>query len=195
MGTRPGSRCGRSQHTPPGVLLLIGLPWLGLCLLGCAKAMPGNADPVAWNAAQRARADLFEVALDRSDEAPLAPGSLRIGLAFGGGADLDLYVTDPLHETVYFGNSPSSDGGVLARDLRCDAQVPRVETVTFPEARAGGYRVGVDYPESCSPKGHPVAFVIRIDFGADSQVERRLIEPLRFQAIVHEFEIDARQEE
>jgi len=29
-------------------------------------------------------------------------------------------VTDPLLETVYFGNSPSTHGGRLDRDVRCE---------------------------------------------------------------------------
>jgi len=54
---------------------------------------------------------------------------------------------------VYFGNSPSAIGGHLETDLRCDAAAPRVETVRFPRARPGRYRIGVDFAKACSPRG------------------------------------------
>ena len=76
-------------------------------------------------------------------------GALRVELAFGQDADLDLYVTDPLQETVYFANTPSQQGGVLLDDRRCDSPPPRIETVVFEHPPPGRYRVGVDYPRRC----------------------------------------------
>lgn len=71
-------------------------------------------------------------------------------LVFGAGADLDLFVTDPNLETVYFGNNPSLGGGVLATDVRCEDPAPRVEVVTFREAASGRYRVGVSHARGCT---------------------------------------------
>lgn len=72
-------------------------------------------------------------------------------LLFGASADLDLYVTGPQLETVYFANTPTRIGGTLDRDVRCEeGGGTRVETVTFPSAPPGRYRVGVDFPERCS---------------------------------------------
>src|SRR5262245_17500983 len=85
---------------------------------------------------------------------PPPPGSLRVELVFGAGADLDLYLTDPSQETVYYANSPSRvNGGRLEADLRCEAAPPRVETIVFAGAPPGRYRVGVDRAETCSGGG------------------------------------------
>jgi hypothetical protein len=99
--------------------------------------------------------------------APPAPapapeaGVLRVSLVFGQDADLDLYVTDPARETIYYGNTPSrATGGVLEGDLRCDAPAPRVETVRFEAPRPGRYRIGVDHPERCRPGRAPARFRI-----------------------------------
>ena len=105
--------------------------------------------------------------------APLAPGALRIRLAFGAGADLDLYVTDPLQETVYFANSPSRAGGRLDHDLRCGDPAPRVETISFPDPPSGVYRVGVDFPESCGRSRDPVAFAVVVERDGRVLAERR----------------------
>lgn len=72
-----------------------------------------------------------------------------MSLVFGPDADLDLYVTGPSEETVYYANTPARDRGHLDADRRCDAPAPRIETISFPAAVAGRYRVGIDYPEDC----------------------------------------------
>jgi hypothetical protein len=97
---------------------------------------------------------------------PAPPGGLRVELHFGAEADLDLYVTDPLRETVYFANTPTRRGGVLERDLRCDAPAPRTEAVVFEVAPAGRYRVGVDFPRRCGgtlARSVPYLLVVRAD--------------------------------
>lgn len=101
--------------------------------------------------------------------APAAePGVLRVSLVFGGDADLDLYVTDPAQETVYYGNTPSrATGGVLEADLRCDAPAPRVERVRFEAPPSGRYRIGVDHPERCRPGRAPARFRIVVEDGSD----------------------------
>ena len=88
---------------------------------------------------------------------------------FGAGADLDLYVTDPAQETVYFANTPSrAGGGRLEADLLCEtgARDPHVETVVFENAPAGRYRVGVDHAASCQGAGGAAeAFLVVVEFG------------------------------
>jgi hypothetical protein len=89
---------------------------------------------------------------DARDGAGLRPGAdagLRVELRFGAEADLDLYVTDPLEETVYFANTPTRSGGRLEADVRCDAPAPRSEAVVFEEPPPGRYRVGIDFPARC----------------------------------------------
>jgi hypothetical protein len=123
----------------------IALAWLGCAALGCG----GGAVPAAPELAATP---------------PPAGGTLRFRLAFGETADLDLYVTGPLLETVYYGNTPSKLGGSLVADVRCDARPgPRSETIEFPDAPAGRYRVGVDFPERCRRATAPVAYRIAVD--------------------------------
>ena len=104
----------------------------------------------------------------RRREAAPAPGELRVELVFGAGADLDLYVTDPAQETVYFANTPlAGSGGRLEADLRCDAAAtPRIETVVFASAPPGRYRVGVDRAGTCEAGGSAAErFLVTVEFG------------------------------
>jgi hypothetical protein len=97
------------------------------------------------------------------DLPPPAAGELRVRLAFGAAADLDLYVTDPLQETVYFANTPSRfTGGRLDDDRRCAAPPPRIETVTFEQAPPGRYRVGVDHARACG-RAREAAFRVIVE--------------------------------
>lgn len=123
-------------------------------------------------------------ALEASTEAPPAPGSLRVRLAFGAAADLDLYVTGPMHETVYFANSPARSGGALERDLRCDAPAPRVGVVRFPQAAPGAYRVGIDFPGRCDHRREPVSFVVYLETEKGHRERRGAILPGHFLPIV-----------
>jgi len=115
---------------------------------------------------------------------------LRVELAFGEGADLDLYVTDPALETVYFANTPTRLGGLEA-DLRCGSAGPRIEVVRFPAAPAGRYRVGVDFPERCGTRGDEGGFRLRVRGpGVAREIEGRVAFG-RFESRVLEFELAA----
>lgn len=85
-----------------------------------------------------------------------------IELIFGAEADLDLYVSDPLHETAYFGNTPVRSGGEHAGDARCDAPAPRVEVVRWHDPLPGTYRVGVDFPERCDAGALTAHYRLRV---------------------------------
>jgi len=133
----------------------------------------------------------------RSDEAePAGMPGLFVSLTFGGNADLDLFVTGPLQETVYFANTPGRSGGVLVRDMRCDDKAPRSEVVRFEKPRAGRYRVGVDFPRRCSTgplASSETSYTIevraesgRLLTGADGVAGS--IELGRFEPVVLEFE-------
>jgi hypothetical protein len=117
------------------------------------------------------------------------PGKLRVRLAFGAEADLDLFVTDPTHESVYFANSPSRSGGELHSDLRCGSEAPRIEVVSFERAPPGRYRVGVDFPERCDALQSPVALVVSVETQLGRKLHRQSIRPRIFEPIVLEFDI------
>jgi len=120
---------------------------------------------------------------------PHPPGSVQVRLVFGEQADLDLYVTDPNLETVYFGNNPSRGGGVLTADVRCDAATPRSEAVSFMDACPGRYRVGVEHASNCTRRSGPVPYRVEVLAGeSEWQVEGE-IEPGAFDNQVLEFEL------
>jgi hypothetical protein len=148
----------------------------GLALLASPAADSRERAPAAeWTPALLAEAARLESALAKP--APANGRELRVRLAFGAAADLDLYVTDPLDETIYFANERATGGGRLVADARCDSPDPRVEEVVFEAPRAGRYRVGVDYMvwrEACGEQPAVVAYVLAIDGPDGRRLERGL---------------------
>lgn len=127
------------------------------------------------------------------DASPAPPGDVRVELFFGEDADLDLFVTDPMHEEIYFANSPSRLGGVFGGDRRCGDPAPRVETVHFASAPPGRYRVSVDFPIRCRDgvDAVPYRVVVQAD-GARRQVEGTASFG-QLEHIVLEFEVQGRK--
>jgi hypothetical protein len=157
----------------------IAAPFAAL-LLACANGPakpPPLPPPPEWTAALTARADALEATLAAEPQA--AAGELVVRLAFEPGADLDLYVSDPLEETVYYANTPVRSGGALDEDLRCP-HAQGNETVRFAAPLAGRYRVGVDFPQRCESEERFVPWVVSID----AKGERRLLRGL---AALHVF--------
>jgi len=116
-------------------------------------------------------------------------GALVVQLAFDASADLDLYVTDPLQETVYFANTPSRSGGFLDRDRTCKDAAPRVETIVFERPPPGRYRIGVEHAQPCGA-GSAAPFAVHAWHG-DRKFERSGELPARrFEPIVVELEIE-----
>ena len=126
------------QRSKIGVALCLAIALPG-CLSGAVAPLPTRLSPPPRQAA-----------------------SLQIRLVFGAEADVDLFVTDPDLETVYFGNNPSLGGGVLAEDIRCNAVTPRAEVVTFRHARPGRYRVGVEHARRCKRLRLPVPYRVEV---------------------------------
>jgi hypothetical protein len=130
--------------------------------------------------------------LPSAPEIALEPG-LNVMLTWDAPVDLDLYLTDPSAETVYFANTPSRSGARLARDTRCRdvraAPGPYVEVVHVPEPAPGRYRVGVDFMETCGTEKAPVSFrtVVQLDGSRQDTVGTVRLE--EFQPIVLEFEL------
>lgn len=125
--------------------------------------------------------------------APGTPG-LHVLLTWNAPVDLDLYVTDPSWETVYFANTPSRAGGRLEGDVRCDT-LKRVgqqaEWVRFPAPNGGPYRIGVDFIDDCGSDIEIVPFRIVVDLDAARFEETGHVQLERFQPLSSEFEIDA----
>jgi hypothetical protein len=154
---------------------------------GCGPAPEPDAPP---DLSRSVEADWLEAALVDTHR-PAPEDELVVRLAFGAGADLDLFVSDPQSETVYFANQEARSGGSFAEDLRCDAPSPRIETVRFERPLPGRYRIGIDYPGACGDDPNPAIFVVewRLDDLGDRV--RGRIQPLVFDNIALEFELPA----
>ena len=105
----------------------------------------------------------------RAPPPPPSPEPPRAGvtvtLRWSAAADLDLYVTDPTLETVYFGNPRTASGGTLERDARC-ADAPaaeHVERVRWERPPPGRYRVGVDFIERCAGRTTAAEYDLVVD--------------------------------
>jgi len=175
MGAKRRRRTAAQGIARARALLAAACLWLS----GCATTEDSDAAPPDPEAAALARV------LEASPP-PLPPGAVVVRLAFGAAADLDLYVTDPLEEAVYFGNTPARSGGRLEADLRCDAAAPRVETVVFDPAPAGRYRVGVDFPERCNGGRGDAAFAVELWAGGRRTLRSGRLAPALFEPIVLE---------
>jgi hypothetical protein len=98
----------------------------------------------------------------------VAETGLTVTLHWDAAVDLDLYVTDPVLETAYFGNPHTASGGVLERDARCADRAPgeQTERVRWTAPPPGRYRVGVDFLETCGKAGDrdvPYRLQVEID--------------------------------
>ncbi len=178
--------CAGSRRTAAAALLAAAsVPF------GCASPPdPARPPEAARDAALRLR-ERVEAQL-RAPAPGAGPDALRVVLAFEPGVDLDLYVTGPRRETVYYAHTPSAIGGFLLSDHRCDSDGDPLEEARFPAAPPGVYRIGVDYPEAC-PGVEPVvrAFAVGIGHGATRRVETGFLAPREFRVRVLDFEIPA----
>jgi len=128
-----------------------------------------------WTPALEAEAAQLEAAL--AQRSPPSGGTLRVLLAFGAAADLDLYVTDPRDETIYFANERSATGGRLVEDARCASPSPRIEEISFTAPSAGRYRIGVDYMvwrDECGEQPPVVVYVLALEGPSGRRIERGL---------------------
>ena len=83
--------------------------------------------------------------------------------------------------------SPSLGGGVLSKDVRCDAAAPRTEVVTFRDARPGRYRVGVEYAQSCALRRRNAPYRLEVLAGEASWHAESEIAPGSFDNVALEF--------
>jgi hypothetical protein len=95
-------------------------------------------------------------------------GQIQITLAWGTGADIDLYVTDPYGETISYQRRQSSSGGMLDHDARgaCVAGGDTIENVFWstPQPPPGTYQVELHYWGNCGAAG-PTPTQVSISVG------------------------------
>ena len=155
-------------------------------LFGCTGSDERDAAEQAAELARQA-SDLAQQ-LDKQ-------GTLRSGvvvqLAFGKEADLDLYVTDPLLDTVYFARHESRTGGRIEADVLCETPGSRVEEVRFDAPWPGRYRVGIDHPRRCDGAKRPAPAAYAVTAYADGKTYRASgsVALEQFAVVVLEFDV------
>jgi uncharacterized protein YfaP (DUF2135 family) len=99
-----------------------------------------------------------------------AERGLVVTLAWSAAVDLDLYVTTPGGETIYYANPRDA----FVRDARCadgDAG-SRSEAVRWRTPAPGRYRLGVDFQEACAGDVHEAPYRLVVDLdGARTEHE------------------------
>ncbi|MEO0324544.1 MAG: MopE-related protein [Myxococcota bacterium] len=100
-------------------------------------------------------------------------GNIQVTLAWNSGADLDMYVRDPMGNTLSYENRQSSTGGFLDQDARgaCEPGQPNntIENVFWNQANPpqGTYDVMVNYwsGSTCSTNAGPTNLTLSISVG------------------------------
>jgi len=181
----------------PGLLGLLARGGIGPGLLGLVAL--ACAGPVASPTVEATGPSGLEAALADLPAVPTA--ELRIALAFGAGADLDLSVRDPADQLVDYAHPRSDSGLHFATDRLCGDPSPRVERVRASARRPGAYRVGIVHRATCATPppiepdrtrdaGTPATdWVLRIDDGPHTEWRRGRIAPGGF--ALESFTLDA----
>jgi hypothetical protein len=114
------------------------------------------------------------------DQAVLGGGDVRVTLTWGNTADLDLAVTDPEGNQIYYGSTSSSTGGQLDVDANGYCTEPLttspVENIFWSEGSAptGEYLVQVAYSIECQGEGS-TAYTVLIINGSDVQTYQGMV--------------------
>ncbi|MCX6021719.1 MAG: hypothetical protein NTZ05_08305, partial [Chloroflexi bacterium] len=121
-----------------------------------------NADPAAmtWTPGRAACAGPALAAV--------GTGDVQVTLSWGASLDLDLAVTEPGGEQVWFGAKTSAAGGRLDRDTHCgNFQMGRPENIYWsgPTTPRGRFRVTVTYYRDCESGGAAAAYAVRLMTG------------------------------
>ena len=122
---------------------------------------------------------------------PVGTGDVQVTLTWfnESSLDLDLWVTDPTGEMCYYGNNPSSTGGVLDRDNLCgNYENGRPENIYWTSSPpAGEYIVEVDWFYDCGNGLTGQAFNVRTvvqgvtqTFSSSVTPETQTVEVARF---------------
>ena len=93
-------------------------------------------------------------------------GNIQVTAAWQTASDIDLHVTDPMNEEVYYGHRQSASGGVLDHDANaaCSSAPPTAENVYWasPTPPRGTYRARVVSYEQCGSPNTPTTLSISV---------------------------------
>jgi len=178
----------------------IGYSIAVVVLYGCSD--PEVVQPVRQNDLAIQAGKLSSILGNATPRITANEQSLIIQLIFGEDADLDLYVTDPLLETVYFAKPGGKSGGRMSADVRCDTEsgaletsrtdtvsTPRIEEVRFDDPLPGRYRIGVDYPRKCEGGQEQAAFAVLVWHNGEQIMKPGSVTFEKFDVVVMEFDI------
>lgn len=166
-----------------------------LAVLIVAGALPGcfggEDERTVRAAALAVQSGELAVQLESQPKPAAGAPAVIVQLAFGPEADLDLYVTDPLLETVYFARHESRTGGRIGADVRCDTPGERIEEVRFDAPWPGRYRVGVDHPRRCDDEAAPAPAAYAVTAQVHGAIYRAegTVDLEHFELVVLEFEL------
>ena len=136
------------------------------------------------------------VAQTRSISVAEIGDALRLELTWSAPVDLDLFVTGPSGETIYFGNKQAKNGDKVIEESNCESVISKSghlrETVFIPAAQSGKYRVSVDFILQCGSNLEDVAAKIDL-FNAqnDTKLTQQTITVRRqvLNTVAMEFEV------
>jgi hypothetical protein len=123
-------------------------------------------------------------------------GSVQVSLYWSNKNDLDLQVTDPSGETIFYDKKTSKSGGVLDVDMNSrpmDATKAAVENIFWPEGKApkGRYKIVVNHYKNRDTLD-PTQFTVRLVVDGKTQLiqgEVVYADPNRKTVTVQEFEV------
>ncbi len=153
----PAAAAAKPSRSSCGIVALIlgGLVVLVLILAAAA---------FAWFVLQPSNGGGGSIIPLLNDEPELGTGDVQVTLRWDNSADLDLHVTDPAGEEIYFAVPSSTSGGRLDVDANatCEGDPP-VENIFWPtgEAPTGTYSVAVEHYSACDSTG-PANYVVTI---------------------------------
>lgn len=107
------------------------------------------------------------VATSSSSTPTLGTGDIQVTLRWATTDDLDLYVTDPAGQVVFYGNPSIASGGQLDVDANAGCgesnQTP-IENIFWPPSQAptGAYKIEVNLYSRCNPGNNPIPFEVRL---------------------------------
>jgi hypothetical protein len=96
----------------------------------------------------------------------LADADIAVTVRWTGASDVDLRVTDPNGEEVYYANESTPEGGRLDLDSNAGCSIDNVnqETISWPKDAApdGTYTVVVDYYDDCGQASAPWSLTLDV---------------------------------